>query len=733
MRRSLRPPPPLRLLQAAGVAALIAIGPWVSGQESDTVALPVLEVSDSAEAQEYWPEERENSFPFRRSGLFGFIAEAEEAAQEEFSILTEQTANLADFAPGEFATASGAAAPRGFTTPRLRNGLNRSGFPEIIIGGRRELLTGFLATYFGRTAPGGILNDVSRRPSPRPNSNFSARLGTRGEARASYERNAPLVPKRLHYRVLGEGRVREGPEDFAREAGGLGGVSFRYAQSTKTVWLVEIDGAWADANPPGGTPLERTFVGGPRGGPYQPLAHFNTNGPDSWSRRASGSASVLAEHAFRDNLRLRAGVEGWQRRQRDLRFNTGPFLVETGLFDGVREPQYNDRGQSAFGGSVELDGSGRIGVVEHRWVVGVFASGESSTREQRGLTRAARDALPVGVRRLDPSAPDWFTPAYHPDTYERLIALRDEDAAYRGFYLSERAALLGERVFGTFGVRGDQVESEVVDRRPGAVVPFADSDVSRITHHAGLVWHTVPNRVATYLNHSTAFQPVRRVDARTGRITGNEGTSGLESGLRYASSDGRFTASWGLYRLHNENITRPNPRYNDPVLDPLGTEPQYVGSGEERFTGSEFAVRARLEGGWTVSAKAVWLEAVTTASPDLPEEVGRQLARLPDLTASAFLRYRFEEGPLEGLELAGSCAWIGDHVAVYESARRNQALVEYGAYGVVDLSAAYGWKVKNAQHAVTVAVRNALDRDLVAAAGRTTGELGLETGYSVRF
>jgi iron complex outermembrane receptor protein len=290
-----------------------------------------------------------------------------------------------------------------------------------------------------------------------------------------------------------------------------------------------------------------------------------------------------------------------------------------------------------------------------------------------------------------------------------------------------------DKLYGTFGLRGDYVESEVRDLRPNAPVPVAETTFDRATYHAGVVWHAVPNRVAAYLNRSTAIQPVRRVDTRTGRIISNEGTSGFEAGLRYASVDGRLALTWAAYRLWNEGITRNNPRYNDPLLDPDGRQPQFVSSGEEQFTGTEFGLRKRFDGGWSLSARAAWVDAVTTSSPDLPEEVGRQLPRLPRLTASTNLGYSFESEGLKGLRISAAWAWIGEHVAVYESIRRNWEQLEYGSYGVLNLSAAFGWTREKRRHTLSLALRNLLDKDLVAAAGRVGGEFAVDTGYSLRF
>jgi iron complex outermembrane receptor protein len=320
---------------------------------------------------------------------------------------------------------------------------------------------------------------------------------------------------------------------------------------------------------------------------------------------------------------------------------------------------------------------------------------------------------------------------YSETTFSRVLAQRDEGSDYYGVFFTERMALADDRINATFGLQNDWVRSSVDDHRVGASAPHASAAVSQASYHAGIVWHIVPNRFAAFLNNSTAFQPERRVDARTSRLIGNESTAGVETGVRYSAGDGKFSATASAYRLWNQDITRTNPLYNDPVLDPDQRQPQYVSSGGERFTGLELGVRKKLSTAVTGMVKTTWLNAITTSSPDLPEEVGRQLARLPRFTAGGSLRYQFQTPRLRGLGLALSGAWVGPHVAVYESVKREQ--VNYGSYGVFDFSAAWSWVAKKRTYVVSASLRNILDRDLVAAAGRTNGGRAFDAGYSMRF
>ena len=80
----------------------------------------------------------------------------------------------------------------------------------------------------------------------------------------------------------------------------------------------------------------------------------------------------------------------------------------------------------------------------------------------------------------------------------------------------------------------------------------------------------------------------------------------------------------------------------------------------------------KIEGRWkpimpmTVTLRGTYVRAITTASPDLPEEVGRELTRFPPYNLSASMSYGFSSGRLRGLSLSGSWSYISDFVASYE-------------------------------------------------------------------
>src|SRR5690606_938990 len=114
--------------------------------------------------------------------------------------------------------------------------------------------------------------------------------------------------------------------------------------------------------------------------------------------------------------------------------------------------------------------------------------------------------------------------------------------------------------------------------------------------------------------------------------------------LRAQTRDRRWAATLGVYRLWNRDITRLNPLFEDPVADPNGAQPQLLSAGEEEFTGAELTARWIASNGLSVTGRVVWTQALTTASPDLPNEVGKQIAGVPEWFGGLTLRQVWELG-----------------------------------------------------------------------------------------
>ena len=342
---------------------------------------------------------------------------------------------------------------------------------------------------------------------------------------------------------------------------------------------------------------------------------------------------------------------------------------------------------------------------------------------------ALRNALPASVRLFDPAAPDYSRPSYNPESYSRIITDRREKTRYTAIELSERMGIRNGRTVFTTGLRQDFVGLRLHDRRvglPNAQAHVTDT-VGQLTSHFGVNYQALPSRLLLFATTSTAFNPSTRVDLRTGRIQGNETTRGHEGGFkaRFAKSQLELTTS--VFTFFNQDISRRNPLYDDPVFDANNTQPQLVAAGEERFTGGKIESRWKPAPPLTLTLRGTYVRAITTASPDLPEEVGRELTRFPPFNMGVSASYGFSSGRLRGMSLSSSWTYISKFVANYADTQRDQ--LKYPGYSLATVSASYSKRVGKLTHGFSVAVRNALNADLLHKLAR----LGAEREFSASY
>jgi iron complex outermembrane recepter protein len=493
--------------------------------------------------------------------------------------------------------------------------------------------------------------------------------------------------------------------------------------------LFSVDYLQTHATAAPGIPDYRLATGQKIVGPYLPLAGFNALGPEAGIRRRSMVANVILDAQLHPKIALRAGVEAWWRRIEQDRFTTGLINLGTARFEGTREPRHSEQPQTARVARGEATTRFLALRGEHKLMLAVAHTMSDYLREERALSTDLRNALPASVRIFDPAAPDYYRPPYDPATYDRVLTDRRERTRYTSIELSERMAVAKGRTVFTFGVRQDIVGLNLYDRRSGLPVSEAhvSDSVGQLTSHFGANYQAVPSRLLLFATTSTAFNPSTRVDLRTGRIQGNETTCGHEGGFKARLAAPQIELTTSVFTFFNQDISRRNPLYDDPVFDANHTQPQLVAAGEERFTGGKIEGRWKPSTPVTFTLRGTYVRAITTASPDLPEEVGRELTRFPPYNLSVAASYTFPKRRYQGLSLSGSWVYLSNFVANYED--RQRFGLSYPGYATTNLSASYSKRLGKLTHGCGLTVRNVFDTDLL----RKLHRLGAEREFTASY
>ncbi len=602
---------------------------------------------------------------------------------------------------------------RGFPTPLLSNGFVRMGGVDVLNVARTVVIQGALVPVLGRGAPGGIQDYWTNRPRTAKSQRYNYSISSLERQAAGMEINDITLPKRAWHRLAMDWNRKTGPETFAAsETRSINGaLTWRHSAAASTLFSVDYLQMHLTAAP--GIPEYREATGRKIVGPYLPIAGFNALGPEAGIRRRSVVASVILDAQPHPKIAVRAGIEAWWRRIEQDRFTAGLLNLTTSRFEGTREPLHSEQPQQARVARVEATGRFAALGGEHKLMLAASHTFSDYRREERALSIAARNALPASLRIFNPAAPDYSRPPYSPEAYNRILTDRSERTRYTSVELSERLGLAKGRTVITAGVRHDLVGLQLHDRRVGlpAAQAHVTDKVGEFTSHFGVNYQARPSRLLLFATTSSAFNPSTRVDGRTGRIQGNETTRGHEAGFkaRWAQPQIEFTTS--VFTFFNQDISRRNPLYGDPVQDANHTQPQLVAAGEERYTGGKIEGRWKPSVPLTLTFRASYVRAITTASPDLPEEVGRELTRFPPLNLSAAASYGFSAGKLKGLSLSASWSYLSAFVANYEDRQRFR--LEYPGYAQTSVSTSYSLRRGKHAHSFGLSVRNAFDSDLL--------------------
>lgn len=629
----------------------------------------------------------------------------------------------------DLATGDSRVGLRSFPTPLLTNGFTRMGGVDVLNTARTIVIQGALVPVLGRAAPGGILDYWTFRPRAAESQRYDTSVSSLERQTAAFEINGTTSPKRAWHRIAADWSRKTGPETFsAMETRSLNAaLTWKLSALASTLFSLDYMQYHGAASP--AIPEYRVATGQKIIGPYLPLAGFNTYGPDAGLRRRSLIANVILDAQPHPKIALRAGLEAWWRRIEQDRFTTGLLNLTTARFEGTREPLHSEQPQQVRVARVEATARFSALGAEHKFMLAASHTTGDFLREERALSVAARNALPVNLRIFNPAAPDYTWTPYSPETYNRILTDRRESTRYTSVELSERIGLARGRTVLTTGLRQDFVGLRLEDRRVGlpAAQAHVTDTVGQLTYHFGVNYQALPSRLLLFATTSTAFNPSTRVDLRTGRIQGNETTHGQEGGLKLRFVDQRIDFTASGFTFVNADISRRNPLYGDPVLDANHTQPQLVAAGEERYTGG------KLEGSWkpllslTLSLRATYVRAITMASPDLPEEVGRELIRFPPYNLGAAASYGFGPGRLQGLSISASWIYISDFIANYEDRQRQR--LDYPGYATANLGASYSKRLGPRTHTVGCTVRNVFDADLL----RKLARIGAEREFTVNY
>ena len=272
-----------------------------------------------------------------------------------------------------------------------------------------------------------------------------------------------------------------------------------------------------------------------------------------------------------------------------------------------------------------------------------------------------------------------------------------------GIYLQDQMSIGNLRL--SIGGRQDWSEDESFNPLNGR--RFI-TESKAFTWRAGGVY-LFDNGLAPYFSYSESFQP--QVSDPTSNLTGEPflPTTGqqYEAGLRFQRGRSIYI-TFGAYQITQQNLTTP-----DPGGTLCGTSVCLVQTGEGRIRGLEFEGRATLPWGMALIATATRQDAEVTES-NIAAQVGNTLPIVPDWLASLFIDQRIRSGALAGVGFGGGIRYTGNS---FGDTANTFAIPDYTLF---DLFARYDFGAANPRLqglSFALNARNIADKRYVATCG----------------
>lgn len=224
-----------------------------------------------------------------------------------------------------------------------------------------------------------------------------------------------------------------------------------------------------------------------------------------------------------------------------------------------------------------------------------------------------------------------------------------------GLYAQDQISIGNLRV--TLGGRKDWAEDESHNPVTGGKL---DTKNDAFTWRAGAVW-LFDNGLAPYVSYSESFQPLlSNRDPATSQLDGGkpyEPTTGqqVEAGLRYQRGNNIYV-TLGAYQVKQQNILTA-----DPEGRLCGVSVCQVQTGEGRVRGLELEGKATLPWGMAVIGTLTRSDGEITKTT-IASQRGNTLPQLPEWMASLFVDQHFQTGPLQGVGLGGGVRYTGESV-----------------------------------------------------------------------
>lgn len=511
---------------------------------------------------------------------------------------------------------------------------------------RVEVLKGPSAVMYGQVAPGGMVNQVSKTPTPDQEQQLRVGVDANGQYNAAFDVGAGTADNDHLFRLVG--LYRDGDTQIKHTAQQHWFLAPSYTWQMAERTRITLLGLY-QKDDGGSTYQFLPMAGTLNATPYGHMKNTTFIGEPSWNTfdRTMWTAGWLFEHQFNDHLTL----------SQSARRTHVDSLYRGVVTDGALNADGRTQKRRATYGTGDSDGDTLDTRLQAR-----FATGAVDHTLLLGWDWQKADWEGVRGAMSNPAPIDIFNPVYSGYT-PRVTSLSPTEGINRqsGLYLQDQLALGQWRLTlgGRYDWTKDDSSSTTRNLVTGATVlqPRSVIKSEAFSGNAGLLY-VFDSGFTPYVSYAESFQPstasaLQSFDRRAfDPVYGKQ----WEAGVKYqpASIDGLITLA--AYDLRQENLVTQDPDLSHMSCGNTGNARCSIQDGEGRIRGVELEGRVTPTQGFSLIGAATWMDSEMTRSDQYK---GKELIMVPDYSASFWADYTFQGGALQGLSLAAGARYNG--------------------------------------------------------------------------
>ena len=552
---------------------------------------------------------------------------------------------------------------------------------------RVEVIKGPSSILYGQSAPGGLVNMVTKQPTSAPLFELSADTDQFGSTRFMMDAGGEITSDTAYRAVLVKQDVnfdREYQNGDTRERDRfLGSLIVEHKINDNLVLNVHYDrtndkagldtGAWLDDN-------------------GDVVSNENVINDFSWAFTDITVENVGANLAYYINPEWQVKIGYNEQTFERQRFESSPKLpsgyqagdsYSSSPYDRFDDWQF----KTAF---IDLNGEITLGGIEHNILFGA-----NGLDYYYGQLIERGDSITFTPGQAEPTKPSLD---YHNDT-----SLSTTEYDYYGVYFQDLMTLNSHWQVAVGG-RYDKQNKDGADNE--SLLP-----------KVGVLYHPVENGTI-YVNYSEGFEPQSsetindELDRNYGMDIDAVTSQQIEVGAKWQVSD-RLMLNTAVFNIEKKGTLISEQLDDDPVYETVTTQ-----SGLQTHKGIELSAQGAVTDRWFVMSSAMYLHAEYEKDENYQ---GNTPADAPKWSASIWSRYEWNDK----LALNAGLFYQGKRYA--DSANT----VEKDAYTRVDLGATYRTNIYGKTVDLRFNVENVFDTDYLAGGGTSNVTIG--DGATARF